>query len=129
MALETGIYLLDPEHHRLTPVAAGDSRALAIGPGQGGAGANAPIRLIYVVDLERFKTAGYPEPGLSDPEIQKSYYFVDTGLIAQNVYLAAASFGLASWFHNCNKAALEKKLGLKPHQRVLFGQSIGYPED
>ncbi len=129
VALETGIYLLEPEQHRLAPVAAGDHRALAIGPGQGGAGANAPARLIYVVDLERFKTAGFPEPGLYDPEIQKSYYFVDTGLIAQNVYLAAASLGLASWFHNCNRAALEKKLGLKPHQRVLFGQTIGYPED
>ncbi len=129
VALETGIYLLEPEHHRLTPVAAGDHRALAIGPGQGEAGANAPVRLIYVVDLERFKTAGFPEPGLYDPEIQKSYYFVDTGLIAQNVYLAAASLGLAAWFHNCNKAALEKKLGLKPNQRALFGQTIGYPED
>jgi hypothetical protein len=72
-----------------------------------------------MVDLERFKTAGFPEPGLYDPEIQKSYYFADTGLIAQNMYLTA-SLGLAAWFHNCNKAALEKKLGLKPHQRVLF---------
>ena len=123
------MYLLDSEHQRLTPVAAGDSRALAIGAGQGGAGANAPVRLIYVVDLERFQAAGFPEPGLYDPEIQKSYYYVDTGLIAQNVYLAAASLGLASWFHNCNRTALEKKLGLKPDQRVLFGQTVGYLED
>jgi hypothetical protein len=129
VALETGIYLHEPALHQLTPVHAGDSRALAIGQGQGGAGANAPVRLIYVVDLERFKTAGFPEPGLYDPEIQKSYYFVDTGLIAQNVYLAAASLGLAAWFHNCDKAALEKKLGLKPHQSLLFGQTVGYPED
>lgn len=129
VALETGIYLLEPEHHRLTPVTAGDSRALAIGPGQGGAGANAPVRLIYAVDLERFKSAGFPEPGLYDPEIQKSYYFIDTGLIAQSVYLAAASLGLAAWFHNCDRATLQKKLGLKPHQRVLFGQTIGFLED
>lgn len=129
VALESGIYRLEPENNRLIPVAAGDHRALAIGPRQGGAGANAPVRLIYVVDLERFKTAGFPEPGLIDPEIQKSYYFVDTGLIAQNVYLAAASLGLASWFHNCDKAPLELQLGLKPHQRVLFGQTIGYPKD
>ena len=129
VALESGIYLLDPEHQRLTPVVAGDSRALAIGAGQGGAGANAPVRLIYVVDLERFQAAGFPEPGLYDPEIQKSYYYVDTGLIAQNVYLAAASLGLASWFHNCNRTAIEKKLGLKPDQHVLFGQTVGYLED
>ena len=90
---------------------------------------DAPARFIYVVDIDRFKNAGFQEPGLHDPEIQKSYYFVDTGLIAQNVYLATCSLGLASWFHNCNKAALANELGLKPHQRALFGQTIGYPDD
>ena len=129
VVMEAGIYLYDPDSHMLTPVAAGDSRLLAIGPGQGTVGANAPARLVYVVDLDRFKTAGFPEPGLYDAEIQKSYYFVDTGLIAQNVYLACASLGLAAWFHNCNKAALKEKLALQPHQRALFGQTIGYAED
>ena len=129
VAKEEGTYIYDPDSHRLTPVAAGDSRALAIGRGQGRVGANAPVRFIYVVDTDRFKNAGFQEPGLYDPEIQKSYYFVDTGLIAQNVYLASSSLGLASWFHNCNKAALAKKLRLKPHQRALFGQTIGYAND
>jgi nitroreductase len=129
VAKEEGTYLYEPDSHRLTPVAAGDSRALAIGRGQGKVGANAPVRFIYVVDIDRFKDAGYQEPGLYDPEIQKSYYFVDTGLIAQNVYLASSSLGLASWFHNCNKAAVAKKLRLKRHQRALFGQTIGYAND
>jgi hypothetical protein len=128
IAMEEGTYLYEPDSHSLTPVANGDNRALAIGPGQGKAGANAPVRFIYVVDLDRFKHAGFQEPGLYDPEVQKSYYFVDTGLIAQNVYLASSSLGLASWFHNCNKAKLEKKLNLKPHQHALFGQTIGYDE-
>ena len=126
---EEGTYMYEPDFHRLTPVATGDNRPLAIGPGQRRAGANAPARFIYVVDIDRFKNAGYQEPGLYDPEIQKSYYFVDTGLIAQNVYLAASSLGLASWFHNCNKAALAKELRLKSHQRALFGQTIGYADD
>jgi hypothetical protein len=129
VALEEGTYLYEPEFHRLSPVSSGDSRALAIGPGQGKAGANAPVRLVYVVDIDRFKNAGFDEPGLHDPEIQKSYYFVDTGLIAQNIYLAASSLGLASWFHNCDKAAFVKEVKLKPHQRPLFGQTIGYDED
>jgi nitroreductase family protein len=127
--MEEGTYLYEPEFHRLSPVASGDIRALAIGPGQGEAGANAPVRLVYVVDIDRFKNAGFQEPGLYDPEIQKSYYFVDTGLIAQNVYLASSSLGLASWFHNCNKAAFAKKIKLKPRLRPLFGQTIGYAED
>ena len=129
VAMEEGTYLYEPESLRLSPVASGDSRSLAIGPGQGEAGANAPVRLVYVVDIDRFKKAGFPEPGIYDPEIQKSYYFVDTGLIAQNVYLASASLGLASWFHNCDKAAFAKEIKLKPHQRPLFGQTIGYAED
>ena len=128
VATKEGTYLYEPGAHRLIPVASGDIRPLAIGAGQAPAGATAPVRLIYVVDLERFKHAGFQEPGLHDPEIQKSYYFVDTGLIAQNVYVAASSLGLAAWFHNCNRAALEKKLDLKPHQRALFGQTIGYEE-
>ena len=129
VALEAGTYLYDPDAHRLIPAAAGDNRLLAIGAGQARAGGEAPVRLIYVVDIEKFKTAGFQEPGLYDAEIQKSYYFVDTGLIAQNVYLAAAALGLAAWFHNCNKAAIGKKLGLKPHQGALFGQTIGYAEE
>jgi nitroreductase len=129
VALEKGTYLYEPDSHKLIPVAAGDSRALAIGRGQGKAGADAPARLIYVVDLDKFKSAGFQEPGLYDPEIQKSYYFVDTGLIAQNVYLAASSLGLASWFHNCDKAALKRKLRLRPHQRALFGQTIGHADE
>jgi hypothetical protein len=129
VAREEGTYLYEPDAHRLSPVAVGDSRALAIGPGQRRAGATAPVRFIYVVDTDRFKNAGYQEPGLYDPEIQKSYYFVDTGLIAQNVYLASSALGLASWFHNCKKAAITKKLKLKPSQLALFGQTIGYAED
>jgi nitroreductase len=129
VAREEGTYLYEPVLHRLAPVSAGDNRAAALGPGQGATGAKAPARFIYVADIQRFKNAGFQEPGLFDPEIQKSYYFIDTGLIAQNVYLAVASLGLAAWFHNCNKAEASKKLGLKANQRALFGQTIGYEEE
>ena len=129
VAREEGTYLYEPDSHSLSPVARGDSRALAIGSGKGRAGAEAPVRLIYVVDIDRFRNAGFQEPGLYDPEIQKSYYFVDTGIVAQNVYLAASSLGLASWFHNCSKVALAKSLRLKSHQRALFGQTIGYADE
>jgi hypothetical protein len=123
---EEGTYLYGPEQHRLVPVVAGDIRRLAIGRGQQPAGADAPVRFVYVVDIERFQHAGFPEPGLYDPEIQKSYYYVDTGLMAQNVYLAAASLGLAAWFHNCDKEGVTEALGLGPDLRPLFGQTIGW---
>jgi nitroreductase len=129
VVMADGIYLYEPHGHKLIPVLNGDYRALAIGPGQAPAGASAPVRLIYVVDIDKFKNAGFQEPGLYNAEIQKSYYFVDTGLAAQNVYLAAAALGLAAWFHNCNKPEIAKVLNLKPNQRALFGQTIGYYED
>jgi nitroreductase len=128
IALQEGTYIYDAVKHMLSPVAAGDLRTLAIGQGQASFGDTAPVRLIYIADIYKLtNTKGYREPGLLDQEIQKSYYFVDTGIIAANVYLFAASRGLASWFHNCNKAALRTKLNLRPDQRVLFGQTIGYP--
>jgi hypothetical protein len=120
------VYLYEAVPHRLTPVVEGDLRAKA-GRGRTGSGAKAPVRLIYVVDIAKFAKARFQEPGLKDAEIQKSYYFVDTGLIAGNVYLYAASQGLAAWFHNCDKAGLAKDLNLRSDQRVLFAQTVGYP--
>ena len=82
VALESGVYLYDAVMHWLAPVAAGDLRALAMNSHQG-IESKAPVQLIYVVDLHRLThTSGFDEPGLHDAEIQKSYYFVDTGIIA-----------------------------------------------
>jgi nitroreductase len=127
VALEDGTYLYGAGANRLDPVAAGDLRAVAMNSRQG-VGSKAPVQLIYVVDLHRLThTAGFDEPGLHDPEIQKSYYFVDTGIMAGNVYLFAAAHGLAAWFHNCQKQALAERLALRPQQKVLFAQSVGWP--
>jgi len=121
-------YVFDPFDHKLDLVVTGDLRLLTIGPGQSETMAGVPVSLVYVADINRLvNTSGYMEPGLKDPEIQKSYYFVDTGLIAGNVSLFAASEGLSAWFHNCNKEALTLTLELTSDQRVLFGQTVGYP--
>ena len=128
VALKEGTYLYDAYTHSLIPVTDKDLRAEAIGKGQVNFGSEAPVRLIFVADLNRLiNTRGYREPGLLDTEIQKSYYYVDTGIIAANVYLFAASHGLAAWFHNCNRFALKTKLKLQSNQRILFGQTVGYP--
>jgi nitroreductase len=129
LAMREGTYRYEPVSHGLIPRVAGDLRRLALGARQGDGGANAPVRLIYIADIGRLEhTSGFEEPGLHDPEVQKSYYFVDAGLIAGNVYLFAASRGLAAWFHNCDRPALSSRLGLTPRQRPLFGQSVGYPK-
>ncbi len=124
MALPEGVYLYEAGAHRLTPVVAGDFRARA---GRGGA-ATAPVNIFYVADLTRYdRGPGQPDRSIGDPEVQKSYYYVATGLIAGNVYLFAASQGLAAWFHNCDKNNTVREFKLRPEQRVLFAQTVGYP--
>lgn len=128
VAMAEGVYLFDASAHRLNPVVALDVRPKCGNRGRG-AGVNAPVRLIFVADLEKYNSAGFDEPGLHDAEIQKSYYNVATGLIAANVYLFAASQGLAAWFHNCDKRSLAKDLKLSDQERVLYAQTVGYPAD
>ena len=123
VALPEGVYRYEAVPHRLTPVAAGDYRSRS---GRGAA-ATAPVTLFYVVDLTRYALEGNPDRRINDPEIQKSYYYCASGLIAQSVYLFAASQGLAAWFHNCNKENTAKEFKLRPEQRVLFAQTVGYP--
>ncbi len=127
VVLPEGIYLYEAVPHRLMPIAAGDHREILGRRGRGGGAARAPVNLIYVVDIAKYSRGTPQEPGLTDPEIQKSYYNVATGLIAGNVYLFAASQGLAAWFHNCNKAGLAAELKLRPEQHVLYAQTVGSP--
>lgn len=123
VALPEGVYRYEAVPHRLAPVAAGDYRSRS---GRGAA-ATAPVNLFYVVDLARYVLEGNPDRRINDPEVQKSYLYCASGLIAQSVYLFAASQGLAAWFHNCDKENIVKEFQLRPEQRVLFAQTVGYP--
>ena len=124
VALAEGVYLYEAKEHHLIPVAAGDFRRRS---GRRTA-ARAPVNIFYVVDIAKYAKAPFQEPGLKNPEVQKSYYYVATGLIASNVYLFAASQDLAAHFHNCDKRSTPKEFKLRPDQRVLFSQTVGYPE-
>ena len=59
---------------------------------------------------------------------RESYASVAAGAIAQNVYLYAASCGLASviraWI---DRSAIADALGLTHEQHVLLSQTVGYP--
>ncbi|UCD50140.1 MAG: nitroreductase family protein [Phycisphaerales bacterium] len=124
VALPEGVYLYEAAPHRLTPVLATDLRARS---GRRAA-RTAPVNIFYVADLTRYDMGpSQPDRNIGDPEVQKSYYFVATGLIAQNVYLFCASQGLAAWFHNCDKGDAARELKLRSQQRVLFAQTVGYP--
>jgi hypothetical protein len=127
VALESGAYRFEPRGHTLRHVSSKDLRRYAFNPRQPMRADRAPVELVFVVDLSRLEhTQGFEEPGLHDPEVQKSYYFVDTGIIAGNVYLFAAAAGLACWFHHCDRESLARELHLEASQRVLFAQTVGY---
>jgi len=125
--LPQGTYLYDAMSHSLTPAASGDLRPKVSAHQRQNSMVKAPVILVYAVDIARYKKSKLQEPGLRDIETQKSYYNVAAGLIAGNVYLFAASQGLAAWFHNCNKQALAQELKLPDGHRVLYAQTVGFP--
>jgi SagB-type dehydrogenase family enzyme len=118
LAKAEGVYLYDPKGNMLIPVVSGDIRALT---GSQPFVKDAPINLIYVADLARM--------GKSSPQDADSTASADTGFISQNVYLYCASFGLATVVRGwVDKPALAKAMKLRPEQRIILAQSVGYPK-
>ncbi|MFX1577151.1 MAG: nitroreductase family protein [Promethearchaeota archaeon] len=129
VALKDGLYLYEAIPHQLTPISAGDFRIFSCSRRAARLTSNTPVNIFYVADLSHYDLGpNQPDPSIGDSEVQKSYYYTDTGFIAQNVYLFAASAGLAVWFHNCEKVSIEKEFNLRPTQRILFAQTVGYPK-
>ena len=54
---------------------------------------------------------------------------MDTGFIAENIYLYCASEGLSTGYRvSLDKPALSKTMKLRPDQRILGVQSVGLPK-
>jgi SagB-type dehydrogenase family enzyme len=113
-----GTWLYDAKAQSLKPVAAGDLRSLA---GTQEWVKDAPLNLVYVADTARMD-------GDND-EAKTLYSGADTGFIAQNVYLYCASEGLGTVVRaSVDRPALAKALGLRPEQRIILAQTVGYPK-
>lgn len=118
VAMEGGLYLFEARAHSLVPVLGEDIREMT---GTQRFTQEAPVNLIYVADFARMGRAS---------EKQKTFYSAaDTGFISQNVYLFCASEGLNTVVLGLvKKEALAKKMGLRPEQRVVLTQPVGYPK-
>ena len=118
VATADGLYLYDAKANVLQPVLAEDIRPAT---GRQDFVREAPINLIFVADFSRMGNA---------EEEQKIFYSAaDAGFISQNVYLYCASEGLATVVRGLvDKPALEKVMGLRPEQKVILTQSVGYPK-
>lgn len=113
-----GAYLYDAKENTLIPAVAGDIRAQT---GRQPFAATAPLNLVYVADYA--KMANVPE------ENRVFLSAADTGFISQNVYLYCASQGLSTVVRAMvDKPALEKAMKLRPDQKVVLAQTVGYPK-
>jgi nitroreductase len=115
VATPEGVYVYDAKANALQPVAAGDLRSVT---GTQPFVKNAAVNLVYVADSARTKGAGNTEMSA-----------MDAGFIAENVYLFCASEGLVTVVRgSVDRAAAAKAFKLRPEQRVLLAQSVGYPQ-
>lgn len=118
VALPGGAYRYEAAAHRLDLVVASDLRSVT---GYQDFVDEAPLDLVYVADHRRM--------GLVPVAQRESFASAAAGAIAQNVYLFAASSGLATviraWI---DRNAIADALGLSHDQQVLLSQTVGYPK-
>lgn len=115
VALPTGLYLYQAKSNMLQQVLDQDIREKT---GKQPFTQRAPVNLIYVAETERMR---------GDTEF---YSAVDTGFVSQNVYLFCASEGLHTVVLGMvDKEALHAAMKLKPSQRVILTQPVGFPPE
>ncbi len=118
VALKTGLYVYDAKANALNPVLGEDVRAAM---GQQPFVQDVPLNLVYVADLAKL--------GRSTPEARILYSAAHAGFIGQNVYLFCASEGLATVVRGTiDREAVAKLMKLRPGQKVILAQSVGYPK-
>ena len=118
VALSEGLYIYEAKPHQLKPVLRKDLRAKTSGQPFA---TNAPAVLIFVADLPRLTKA--------KPEQREFYAALDTGFISQNVYLYCASAGLATVVYALDRAPLAAAMELRPEQKVILAQAVGYQKN
>jgi nitroreductase len=116
VATKDGLFVYDAGANQLTTVLTQDIRKLT---GTQDFAATAPLDLVYVADLARVRAG-------SDSEM---FVAADAGFIAQNVYLFCASENLATVVRgSIDRTALAAAMKLRPQQKIILAQTVGYPK-
>jgi SagB-type dehydrogenase family enzyme len=115
LAKSDGLYLYNARNNSLELVEAKDIR---FATGKQDFVRSAPVNLVYVANFSKMEKAG----------VQKEHYAaLDTGFIAENVYLFCSSRGLATVVRGFfDQAELSLAMKLKPDQKVILTQTVGY---
>jgi len=118
VAMAEGLYLYDAKAHQLNPLQKGDLRPMT---GSQAFVKDAFMNLIYVAD--------YSRTGKASEEDRQIYCAAAVGFISQNVYLFCASEGLATVVRGLvDRPALAKAIKLRPDQKIILTQPVGYPK-
>lgn len=117
VVLAQGSYRFDAHSHRLNLVKAEDLRAAT---GTQEFVGEAPVNLVYVANFDCMNGATAEE--------RHFLAGADAGCIAQNVYLYCAGAGLATVVRGLvDRRQLAHDLGLRPTQRIVLAQTVGWP--
>jgi nitroreductase len=112
-----GAFLYDAKANALVPVVTEDIREKTGGQPFV---KDAPVNLVFVADLSKM---GGPK------EMRDIWTGMDAAFISENVYLFCASEGLATMVRAYfDPDALGKTLKLKPEQKAVLTQTVGYPK-
>jgi SagB-type dehydrogenase family enzyme len=118
VVMPDGWFVYNAENHSLIKKGSDDLRRYA---GRQDFVHTAPLTLIYVADYDRMTDA-------SD-DIRDFYSATDVGFISQNVYLFCASEGLGTCvLGQVDRETMREMFELRPGQRVILSQTMGYPE-
>jgi len=118
VATGEGLYVYNAKTHTLDRLLSEDIRPAT---GKQDFVKEAPVNLIYVADFARMGTA--------PKEDRELYSAADTGFISQNVYLYCASEGLATVVRgSIDRQELARAMKLRPEQKIILAQSVGYPK-
>ncbi|HTN69168.1 MAG TPA: SagB/ThcOx family dehydrogenase [Dysgonamonadaceae bacterium] len=113
VTLKSGVYFYDAKNQLLKLIKSGDFREQT---GMQDFVADVPLNIIFVADMEKASS--------------REYAYTDCGYISQNIYLFAASEGLATVVRGSfDKDSLTTLLKLPSNQEVLLTQSVGYPKE
>jgi SagB-type dehydrogenase family enzyme len=116
--IQNGAYTYDAKSNSLLLITKKDLREAT---GKQDFVKEAPLNLVYIADEKRMTRAN------EEDKIRWSSAAV--GFIAQNVYLYCASQGLAVVVRGMvDRETLTKELKLRPEQKIILAQTIGYPK-
>lgn len=116
VAKSDGVFIYDAKTHSLLKISDSDlRRQLSNQP----FAKDAPLLLIFVADYSRAK---------ANAQHRELYAYIDTGYISQNMYLFCASEGLGTVVHELDRNSVSKLLGLRPEQKPIIAQTVGYPK-